>query len=132
MLRLCACPSPKHVHTALLRNTAYSPYPAPFYQRLSNSLKDKTLQCVSSLQLWYRYTPVVPLSGSPSLAISLSTFQSISCEDIPFDWYMVAGVSQVSSRIKFACWHLYIEDLLLHGGESVILAELINNYLSLE
>lgn len=86
------------------------------------------LPCVSLLQLWYRYNPVVSLSG----ALSLSTFQLISCEDIRFSWCMVAGISQVSLRINLALWHLYIEAFFLHRWESVILTELIKDYLSLE
>lgn len=135
---MLAC-QPKYPHTTSLRSTACSPHPAPFYLYLSQpsySLKIKhlciSLQCVSSLRLQYRYTPVESLSGSPSLAISLSTFQFISYEDIPFNWYMVAGISQVSSRINLALWHLYIEDFFLHRQESVILTELIKDYLSLE
>jgi len=45
---------------------------------------------------------------------------------------MVAGISKVSSRINLALWHLYIEDFFLRRWESVILAELIKDLLSLE
>lgn len=45
---------------------------------------------------------------------------------------MVAGISQVRGKINDALRHSCIEDFFLHRLESVILIELIKDYLSLE